>query len=90
MDWWYTIISIIFSGDMVCLLYFQVIWFDSESDRKSFVRKLRHGLHEVGKVLYVKTTTWKDIQRRACTKKKRQELLAKFFKTVFSEVHHHF
>lgn len=69
------------------LVHFQVIRFASEADRREFLFQLAVLLKANNIPLQKHEMSTKDILGKAMTKTKRQQLLNKFFRNVFTEVH---
>jgi len=65
---------------------FQVVRLSSTSVRDELVHSLREMLKAHGRPLLEHETTTKLMLQRAVTKKKRQQMLALFFRSVFAEV----
>jgi len=64
----------------------QIVQFHDESNRTEFVCAVREMLKSHDKSLLLHNSRTKDMLERATTKQKRQENLAKFFRSVFAEV----
>ncbi|XP_053408593.1 dual oxidase-like isoform X3 [Mercenaria mercenaria] len=65
--------------------YDVVIELSNESQRRIFVETLQHTLANAGASIDYQEAKLKNIYKKAFTQKKRNQLLEKFFKTVFSE-----
>jgi len=64
----------------------QVVRLCSSSIREELITSLREMLRAHGRQLLLHEASTKLLLERAVTKKKRQEMLALFFRSVFAEV----
>ena len=69
----------------VCLVS-QVLQFSNETERRIFMETLQQALKNHGGCLEHDETKLKHMYKTAFTQKKRNQILERFFKTVFSEV----
>lgn len=67
-------------------IYTQVLQLSSEAQRRQFLETLQQTLANVGGTLDYHEAKLAHIYKNAFTKKKRDQSLERFFKTVFSEV----
>ncbi|XP_013388998.1 dual oxidase 1-like, partial [Lingula anatina] len=65
--------------------YDLVVMFEDEEDRMEFLRKFKSYLNDFNKNLQFFHDKQQNILENAVTKRKRQQLLERFFKTVFAE-----
>jgi len=66
--------------------YIQVVRVSNTSVRDELISRLREMLRRHGRPLLQHEATTKLMLERAVTKKKRQQMLATFFRSVFAEV----
>ena len=67
-------------------LSFQVVEFDSEDLRMNTIAMFREALVQQRKSILLDDDDYERVYKRAITQEKRQNLLEKFFRSVFSEV----